>query len=384
MTAPDYAWLYARTRSGRARGAAGVQLLLAQLGHPERALACIRVVGTNGKGSTAAMLAAGLGAAGVGPVGLFTSPHLTHYEERIVIGGQQLDPARTAAFVAWAQQHAPDAAFFDLTLALACLSMAQAGVRWAVMEAGVGGRSDATEALPDVRAVALTSIGADHLATLGPTRADVARDKAGAARSGVPLLSTAEDEEDTVAQVAAEAEAPLDTPRSSPDLFALPRLPRLAGPHQARNAALALATLRTLGFGGPAVLEAALDADWPARLERRLLNGREVLLDGAHNPPAAAALALAVGHADVLLFGNMARKDTAATLEPLRAVCRTVIYTAPCPDPQALARQYGGQAILDTAEALATALARTPPGGRLLVAGSLYLAGEVRVLLSQA
>lgn len=382
--APDYAWLYARTRSGRARGAAGVLALLSALGHPEGGLACIRVVGTNGKGSTAAMLAAGLAAAGVGPVGLFTSPHLTHYEERIVIGGQQLDPARTAAFIAWAQQHAPDAAFFDLTLALACLSMAEADVRWAVIEAGVGGRSDATDALPDVRAVALTNIGADHLSTLGPTLADVARDKAGAARAGAPLLTTTEEELGVVAHVAAEAGAPLYTPASHPDLFALPHSPRLAGAHQVRNAALALATLRVLGFASPEILEAALGASWPARLERRLIDGREVLLDGAHNPPAAAAVAQAVGRADVLLFGNLARKDTDATLEPLRAICGTVVYTHPCTDPQALARKYGGQAAPDVPQALATALALTPLGGRLLVAGSLYLAGEVRGLLPGA
>ncbi|WP_369409106.1 glutamate ligase domain-containing protein [Deinococcus arboris] len=381
--APDYTWLYARTRAGRARGPEGARALLDSLSRPDRAFTSVRVVGTNGKGSTCAMLEAGLLAAGV-RTGRFTSPHLHAYEERIRLGGVNLPPERTAAFITWAQTHAPDAAFFDLTLALACQAFAEGGVEVAVMEAGVGGQSDATQVLERVSAVALTNVGLDHTATLGETVAAIAHDKAGAAQPGVPLLTTAEGEALTVIeQVAQERGAPLLTPATHPALFALPYPPALAGAHQLQNAALAAATLRTLGFD--AGVEAALTAAHPARLERLRVQGKTVLLDGAHNPHATQALARAVPAADVLLFGGLARKDTAATLAPLLAVAPVRVFTAPgdlAAPPAELAALYGGEADLDPARALARALALTPAGGTLLVAGSLYLAGTVRGLLA--
>ena len=202
----------------------------------------------------------------------------------------------------------------------------------------------------------------------------------------MPLLTTAAGEAlDVIAEVAAGVGAPLLTPDTHPDLFALPRPPRLEGPHQARNAALAAATLRTLGYG--AGVEGALDATHPGRLERFVVDGRTVLVDGAHNPHAAQALAVAVPRADVLLFGNLARKDTGATLAPLLAVAARRVFTAPgdlATPPQDLAAQHGGDAVPDPALALAHALALTPPGGTLLVAGSLYLAGQTRALLGGA
>ncbi len=376
---PDHPWLFSRTRAGRARGPGGARALLDALGAPDTGVPCIRVVGTNGKGSTCAMLEAGLLAAGV-RVGRFTSPHLHAYEERIRVGGVNLDPARTHAFIEWAREHAPDAAFFDLTLALACQVFAHDGVQLAVMEAGVGGASDATQALGNVVAVALTNADLDHTGVLGSTVAEIARDKAGAARPGVPLLSTASGEALTaVREVAAAVGAPLLTPQTHPALFALPRPPRLAGPHQHANAALAAATLRTLGHAGG--VAAALEATHPARLERLEADGKTVLIDGAHNPHATRAVARAVPHADVLLFGNLARKDTDATLAPLLPVAPVRVFTAPgdlATPPRDLADRYGGHACPDPAAALACALALTPAGGTLLVTGSLYLAGSVR------
>ncbi len=384
MTPPDYDWLYSRTRSGRARGPAGARALLDALGSPDARFPSIRVIGTNGKGSTCAMLEAGLMAAGV-RTGRFTSPHLHAYEERVRVDGVNLDPARTGAFIGWARAHAPDAAFFDLTLALACQVFAGDGVEVAVMEAGVGGQSDATHALENVVAVALTNADLDHTGVLGATVAEIARDKAGAARRGVPLLTTATGEAlEVVRAVARQRGAPLLTPAGHPELFALPHPPRLAGPHQHANAALAAATLRTLGRGGG--VEAALDARHPARLERLVVGDRTVLLDGAHNPHATRALALAVPQADVLLFGNLARKDTDATLAPLLAVAPLRIFTAPgdlATPPQDLAARYGGEACPEPADALARALALTPPGGTLLVTGSLYLAAGVRAQLDR-
>lgn len=384
VTLPDHDWLFSRTRAGRARGPHAARALLDALGAPDAAFRSIRVIGTNGKGSTCAMLEAGLLAAGV-RTGRFTSPHLHAYEERVRVDGVNLDPARTRDFIGWARRHAPDAAFFDLTLTLACQVFAQDGVEVAVMEAGVGGQSDATHALGHVVAVALTNADLDHTGVLGMTVADIARDKAGAARPGVPLLTTATGEALDVARaVAQERGAPLLTPSTHPDLFALPRPPRLEGAHQHANAALAAATLRTLGYG--AGVDAALNARHPARLERLEVGGKTVLLDGAHNPHATRALARAVPHADVLLFGNLARKDTDATLAPLLAVAPLRVFTASgdlATSPQALAGRHGGEACPDPAAALARALALTPPGGTLLVTGSLYLAAGVRARLDR-
>ncbi|MFC4639881.1 glutamate ligase domain-containing protein [Deinococcus hohokamensis] len=379
---PDYDWLYSRTRAGRARGPQGARELLERLGHPEQHFGSVRVVGTNGKGSTCAMLEAGLLACGV-RTGRFTSPHLRAYEERIRVGGQNLDPARTAAFIEWAKVQAPDAAFFDLTLALACEVFAHDGVTVAVMEAGVGGQSDATQVLPRVRAVALTNVDLDHTSVLGDTLSEIARDKAGAAQPGVPLLTTARGEAlHTIEAVATELGAPLLTPESHPALFVLPHPPALQGEHQHLNARLAAATLRTLGY--EAGVDAALGATHPGRLERFEVQGRVVLVDGAHNPHATRALAAAVGPVDALLFGNLARKDTHATLAPLLALTPTRLFTAPgdlSTPPQELADHYGGEAVPAPNDALAQALARTPAGGTLLVAGSLYLAGVVRSAL---
>ncbi|WP_309572411.1 glutamate ligase domain-containing protein [Deinococcus sp.] len=379
---PDYGWLYARTRAGRERGPVGARALLSLLGHPERAFSSIRVIGTNGKGSTCAMLEAGLIAAGV-RTGRFTSPHLHAYEERVRVQGVDLSPARTAAFTLWAQANAPDTAFFDLTLGLACQVFAQDSVEVAVMEAGVGGASDATQAMTAVAAVAITNVDLDHVGVLGHTVEAIARDKAGAAVAGVPLLTTATGSAlDVIREVARRAGAPLFTPGTHPELFGVPRPPALAGAHQLGNAALAVATLRTLGHEGG--IDAALGATHPARLERLTVGGKTVLIDGGHNPHATRALAAAVPHADVLLFGNLARKDTAATLAPLLRLAPARVYTSPgdlATPPGELADRFGGEAIPEPRAALARALALTPPGGTLLVAGSLYLAGTVRAEL---
>lgn len=381
---PDYDWLYARTRAGRERGPQAARALLDRLGAPDRQFASIRVVGTNGKGSTCAMLEAGLLACGV-RVGRFTSPHLHAYEERIRVGDQNLSPVRTAEFIEWARAQATGEAFFDLTLALACREFAASGVQWAVMEAGVGGLSDATQALSEVRAVALTNADLDHTAVLGPTIRDVTRDKAGAALPGVPFLTTATGEAlDVVREVTADVGAPLYTPVSHPALFTLPHDPALAGPHQRQNAALALATLRVLGFEAGA--EAALKATHAGRLERFSVGQKTVWIDGAHNPHAAHALALAVPRADVLLFGGLSRKDTAATLAPLLGVAAQRVFTAPselATPPAELAATYGGVALTEPAAALAHALTLTPEGGTLLVAGSLYLAGVLRETMTE-
>ena len=261
---PDYDWFFGRTRNGRARGPDVARALLDAQGKPDAAFTSVRVVGTNGKGSTCAMLEAGLISAGV-PTGRFTSPHLIRFEERIRVNGQEVRPARVAAFIEQARQDGWEGAFFDLSLLLACTVFAESGVRVAVMEAGVGGVSDATQALSQVSAVALTNVALDHVGVLGGTVAQIARDKALAARPGVPLLTTATGEAlDVIGDVCRELDAPLYTPATHPALFALPHAPALRGSHQHSNAALALATLRLLGYGSgsEAALGPTTQPDW--------------------------------------------------------------------------------------------------------------------------
>ena len=383
MTQGAQDWLFSRSRGGAPRGPERARALLDALGSPDARFRALRVVGTNGKGSTCAMLEAGLLGARQ-RVGRFSSPHLERFEERVRVNGREITPEQGAAFVAWAREHAPDAPFFDLTLGLAAQAFARAGVDWAVIEAGVGGRSDATQALGRVAAVLLTNVALDHTATLGATLAEIARDKAGAASPGAPLLTTASGEGLAVtAEVAAERGAPLYTPATHPALFALPHPPRLLGAHQQDNARLALAALRLLGFGAGA--EAALAAEHPGRLERSLLRGREVWLDGAHNPHAARALAAALsaieaGSMDALVFGAFGRKAVDQTLAPLLTLGGARVFTSPGPgaaDPYALAARYGGRAEPDALQALERALELAPPGGRVLATGSLYLVGQL-------
>lgn len=384
-----YDWLFSRTRSGAARDPRRARALLDLLGAPDAAFDSVRVVGTNGKGSTCAMLEAGLIAAGE-TTGRFTSPHLERFEERVRVNGREITPGDTAAFVGWARKHAPSAPFFDLALGLAAKTFQDAGVTTAVMEAGVGGASDASHALGNVRAVLLTNVALDHTATLGPTVRDIARDKAGAARPDTPLLTTATGEAlRVIREVARERAAPLFTPTSHPALFGLPRPPRLLGAHQGENARLAVAALRLLGFGKG--VEAALNALHPGRLERFDWEGREVWLDGAHNPHAARALAGALrrdlGAVDTLVFGAFGRKAVEDVLAPLLPLAKTRVFTwvgEGAADPADLAARHGGHAERDPGMALEYALKLTPPGGKILVTGSLYLVGAVRAVLDKA
>lgn len=375
-------WLYSQGRSGE-RGWARARALLDRLGSPDNSFDSVRVVGTNGKGSTCAMLSAGLRSAGE-CVGTFTSPHLQRYEERIRVNGEEIERAETLQFLEWARAEQSGAAFFELTFALAAQTFARRGVSVAVMEAGVGGQTDSTHALRRVSAVCLTNVALDHVGALGETVADIASDKAGAARAGVPLLSTATGEAAMVVRrVAAEQEAPLYTPQSHPALFALPHAPLLAGKHQEQNAALALATLRLLGYDQPEVCEAALSAFHAGRLESFFLGGKTILLDGAHNPHASEALAASLSDRaiETLIFGGLSRKDTHATVQPLLSLTRKRFFTAPdetATPPEQLAAQYEGVAIDNPLEALRQALEATSVGGTVLAAGSLYLVGELR------
>ncbi len=433
---PEYqaalGWLFTRTRAGAVRSPQRAARLLALLNLSAPPLS-VSVVGTNGKGSVTTMTAAGLTAMGR-VTGRFVSPHVESFQERVAVDGVPIAEERVTAFVATAQalsrekrwEEALAPAFFEWTLALALTEFARRGATAAVLEAGVGGASDATRAVQDVSLAVITNVDLDHLEALGPTLEHIAADKAGAIRPATPVVSGVAQTE-LRALVARQAErlgAPLhqfrhEEPESDP-LFVLPaRLqPALAtSATRLMNARLAAATLRLLGADEAAV-EAGLRAPpLPARGERLLVatgepNERhqvEVLLDGAHDPAAARRLLAEVGQRPyALLFGALGRKQGSAVLEVLAPGASQVVMTeAQAGEGQVVNAPAGARFVPEPDTALAaaldaaldaalvttlntapgTALAAhnaTPPAGSrplLVVAGSLYLAGRIRPLL---
>ena len=390
-------WLYARTRSGLAdaseRGPERAKGLLEQFNHPQQSFRGVHVIGTNGKGSVCAMISAGLRAAG-DRVGCFTSPHLLDFRDRITVDGLEIPESEVVRFVQWAQRDRTQAAFFDLSLVLAFTHFARTAVEIAVVEAGVGGARDATMNLEHVILTVITNVDFDHVETIGPNLQQIALEKAGAIRAGVPVVTAARGEAlEVIRRIAFERGSELhvfEPERPEPEhsesadtLFALPHRPALRGVFQLENAALAVAGLRLLGLENEEI-EVALEASWPGRMEKLELQNRAVILDGAHNPAAARALAASLKPGFALVFGAMARKDVRGVLEPLRELASEVRFVSPGAlgaDPQALALEFGGQAFDDLETALRASLESVPERGRVLVTGSLYLVAEARRLL---
>ena len=371
------AWLYARRRTGE-RGTHRVRALLARLGHPEAGFLAVHVLGTNGKGSVVAYLEAAFRAAGLA-YGAYTSPHLVDFRERIRTHLGPVPREAVVRFVAWAREEAWEEppGFFDLATALAFLHFRERGVALAAVEAGVGGEKDATNALSRVALTVLTNVGEDHLEALGGTLEAVAREKAGAFRPGVPVVTGARGVGLEVARkVAEEGGAPLYVLEPEDPLFALPAPPGLRGAYQEENARLAAAALRLLGLPEAAIARGLREARHPGRMERFLLKGVEVYLDGAHNPPAAEALAREFS-AYHLVFGALPRKDVKGVLAHLLPKARSVRYARA--GEGALGGELGTPFFEDPWEALEDALAGAREDGLpVLATGSLYLVGRLR------
>lgn len=395
--------------------------LLTALGEPQRRFPSVLVAGTNGKGSTSALLAAMARAAGY-RTGLYTSPHLENVEERLRIDGRPIEPGRFAALLAdlidlaERETGSPPTYFEAVTLA-AFRWFAEEAVDLAVVEVGLGGRLDATNLADPILSV-ITPIGFDHQEFLGTTLASIAREKAGILRSGRPAVVWIEEPEaaESVREVAsgiganlhaasqevrieetvfegwAGQRVRLSTPVRLYDLQLA-----LLGEHQAKNLGLAVRTAEMLGdlgfdrIGEEAIAEGAATCRWPGRLEAiELKNGRRVLLDAAHNTSGAAVLAEfldRLGRPVDLLFGVLADKDYAEMLGLLAARADRIVLTTPASprakDPwelAALLRGRGGVLVEpDPLQALEGALAMG--GGILVVCGSIYLIGEIRKLL---
>jgi len=339
----------------------------------------VHVVGTSGKGTVAAMLAATLQASGQ-RVGRFLSPHVEEFSERIAVNGQAIPPEAVTALVSRLQAQPQSAAFFELTLALALAHFAQQAIDIAVIEAGVGARNDATIVLKPVACTVITTIGHDHLEVIGPTLRDVAWDKAAAIRPGVPVVTGATGLGLEVIMAAAQTHgSPLY--RLDPDdpLFVLPSKLPPSDAIREQNQRLAAAASRLLGITSDTVLATGLALPpLPARRELFRVQGRTVLLDGAHNPTAAQALRATLTKPYLLLFGALPRKDGEATLAVLEPAALATFITDVDRQASALSRLSSRTYIADPLAALSQALARCPEGATLVVTGSLYLAGQLR------
>ncbi|MDQ3459437.1 MAG: Mur ligase family protein [Deinococcota bacterium] len=379
-------WLFAQTRGGAARDPKRMRRLVTQLGLGLPP--AFYVVGTTGKGTVASMIHAALGAANVRS-GLFVSPHVEDFRERISVGGESISEEAVVEFTGRVAALGLGAAFFELSLAMALEHFAREGVEVAVVEAGVGARNDATNILDKVLCTVLTNVGEDHLDTLGPGLSDVARDKAEAVRPFVPVVTGARGEAlDIVRQVAAGRRSPLHAEGDSP-LFARPPGLQGADPIRRANARLAAAALRAsgLGLGEEALAEGLRTPPLPGRAERFFIGGKGVLLDGAHNPPAARALAAMLETPFVLVFGALSRKAGEATLQELEPYALTTFITQADDRPSTLRAGARRVFIADPLQALQAALEAAPPCqvvvgqvvvGQVVVAGSLYLAGRLR------
>jgi dihydrofolate synthase/folylpolyglutamate synthase len=426
---PLVATLLARAGRGAELGLGRMRAALDALGRPDRALPVVHVAGTNGKGSTAAMVEAVGRAAGL-RTGLYTSPHLGRLEERIRIDGAPIGETLFEEGLAAALDPAlPALTFFEAMTVAALFAMRRAGVELAVLEVGLGGRLDATNVVERPLVTAITSIGLDHTVLLGADLASIAREKAGIFKPGVPVVlgpMPAEALEAALAvaratgsgRVARVVEA--DTLAPADDATVLVERRRwpeaavrvagpggalfeaavaLAGAHQARNAAVAAAISWELAPRWPR-LSAALATglarvDWPGRLERIERDGTHILLDCAHNLDGVEALVAGLGGRldparTTLVFGALTDKPWRAMLERLGALAHRRIYapalaarvgTKEAVPPQALAAALPGEAAPSPATALAHTLAGSQPGDTVLVAGSIYLVGAVRAAL---
>jgi len=391
-----------------------LERLLATLGHPERRLPpVIHVAGTNGKGSTCAFLRA-IAEATERRVHVYTSPHLVRFNERIRIAGRLVSDAELAETLEHLERVNAGAPItvFEMITAAAFLLFAAYPAELAILEVGLGGRFDATNVIPPPAASAITSISLDHQDFLGESLTAVAGEKAGIIKPCVPVATGAQAPEAlaVICAAAAELGAPL-LPRGKSWEVSLLRdgfryrdargtldlpLPALPGPHQLDNAGIAIAALSASGLAIPEAAYAAglRSVEWPGRLQRltgrlaaRLPPGFSLWLDGGHNPGAAAALAAHLAAwADQplhLVVGMKSGKDIAGFLAPLLPLAASVYAVVEAgqhlaaPLDEVIAASAGRARPGPTVVSALAAIGREAPPGRVLVCGSIYLAGEV-------
>jgi dihydrofolate synthase/folylpolyglutamate synthase len=415
------AYFHGLLRLGVKLGLERTRELLRRLGNPERR--CGRVVhitGTSGKGSVAAMVESGLRAAGY-RVGLYTSPSLERFTDRMQVDRQDIRPEELGELVAEVKQ-AVEAMVadglespteFEAITAVGFLFFARRRVDWLVLEVGVGGRYDATNVVDNPAITCITNIGLDHTDWLGSTEEEIAGEKAGIIKPAVPCVTGTEHpgalqviraeamaHDSVLAEVTAED---YQVGRFGPEGQAVDLLGArgwyrevalpLIGRHQAMNAAVALRVLELAGVSETAIRQGLAGVVWPGRLERLVLPGPvEVLLDAAHNPAKCRALAGAVreyfpGRRVLLVLGALADKDVAEMAQPLLETAYQVWATTPASprrleaaDLAAVCERLGHAAEVEPSivAAVDRAVAAAAPGDLVLITGSFYTVGPAR------
>jgi dihydrofolate synthase/folylpolyglutamate synthase len=396
-----------------------MRALLAALGNPHLNVPAVHIAGSKGKGSTGAFIATAAARAGH-RVGFYTSPHLHRFPERIAIDGQPVPEdefaAETSAVAAAARRletshpEIGQVTTFEMLTAMAFDAFARRSCQLAVIEVGLGGRYDSTNVVAPIVSV-ITRIDLEHTSVLGPTYADIAWQKAGILRRGVPAVSSPQvpAAEETIRRVAREVGSPLQvggpdwtwsgTWRSFEAHGPWGFWPHLAlgipGPHQVENACTALAALHGVAAAGIQVPEAAIrtglaSARWPGRFERLTVENRDIVFDGAHTPAAAAALvetwrdSVGLGPATVVL-GMGADKDAYAFLTVLQPLIGWLIVTR-ADSPRAARPEIVAQAAtaleipheVQPSVAIAVEAAKARDNGPVLITGSLFVVGEGR------
>ncbi|HWM86346.1 MAG TPA: cyanophycin synthetase [Kofleriaceae bacterium] len=397
--------MYAARRFGMRLELDRMVACLDRLGRPQSRFAAVaQVAGTNGKGSTAAFTESVLRAAGL-RTGLYSSPHLSRLTERFRVSGEELAPAalleadRAVASAAGAA--GIELTFFERLTAMAVLAFAERGVEVAVLEVGLGGRLDATTAV-GAGVAAVTGVALDHQEHLGSTLAEIAREKAGIFRAGQGAVVGASGEPEAVALLCDEARRAGVAALTVVDVGAIAAVPAplgLAGAHQPANAACALAVIDHLAarlarpISGEERARGLASCRLPGRFEQ-VASSPAIIIDGAHNPQAARAVAGALRRVAaarrVLVLAVSSDKDAAAIAGALAGCVDEVVVTATAHErampveelaAAALEAAPGLRRAPDTAAALALARGLAGPDGLVLVAGSLFLAGEARVIL---
>jgi dihydrofolate synthase/folylpolyglutamate synthase len=381
-------WLYSVQQFGIKPGLENTRKLLKALQLPGTRQRFLHVAGTNGKGSTCAFMESVLRAGGE-RTALFTSPHLIQFRERIQVGGVMMPEEEIARSLSALRDLVsgwqPHPTFFELTLALALDWFDRTGAELVVLETGMGGRLDSTNAVKPVVSV-ITPIDLDHQQWLGDTIAKIAAEKAGIIKPGIPVVCAPQhpDAEAVLHAAATTAGAPIQFITAPWSGAALP----LAGAHQQWNAALALAALEAANIlpKPPAIAAGLADTVWPARFQR--LQGGRLIIDGAHNPHSMARLIATwqqvFGQEKAhLIFGAVAGKEHAASLPLLTPIVSEVTFVtvnSPRAVPAEELQKTWNSAVPGlpsrTAPHLAEALQDHGKGPRRLLCGSLYLCGE--------
>ena len=404
--------IHRRAWTGRTPGLARIRRLLDRLGNPQRGLKFVHIAGSNGKGSTAAMLASVLTRAGL-RTGLYTSPHLWHFGERFQVDGVPIPEGELGEAAAQVLDAARDETEFELMTAIAMVYFRRAGCQLVVLETGLGGRLDSTNVIDVPEAAVITAIGLEHTQLLGDTLEKIAAEKAGIVKPGgdVVLYSQSREVHRAVEDACRAQRAALTVTACPQVLSAGPEGQRFAyrgrgpyhiallGAHQLENAALVLETvdvLRRRGWDIPeqAVCQGLAAARWPGRMEL-VRRSPDLLLDGGHNPQCMQALArglaeLYPGKRLIFLTGVLEDKDYRTMMAALRPLAQEVFTITP-DSPRALSARdlaaylqaHGTPAAPcgSVREGLERALAAAGTGDVVCACGSLYVIGEIRHLL---